>query len=112
MQGLFFFDSQVFMVGALGGTGKYSSEEKGNNLQDETGWDKSCAAGLKTPFLFSHYSILTLVSLAERPACENCSLRPDVYECSRTGQHGNPAASAVLAFALFLWALLFLTTYI
>lgn len=111
MQGLFFFDSQVFTVGELGGTGKYSSEEKGNNLQDEIGWDMSCSAGLKTPFLFSHYSTLNLVSLAECPACENCS-GPDVYECSRTGQHGNPAARAVVAFALFLRALLFLTTYI
>ncbi|ELR50138.1 Histone H2B [Bos mutus] len=48
----------------------------------------------------------------ECPACENCSLGPDVYECSRTGQHGNPAARPVVAFALFLQALLFLTTYI
>lgn len=75
MQGLFFFDSQV---GELGGIGKHTSEEKGNNLQDEIGWDMSCSGGLKTPFLFSHYSILNLVSLAEYPACENCSLCPDV----------------------------------
>ena len=53
-----------------------------------------------------------IVSLAECPACENCSLGPDVYECSGTGQHGNPAARPVVAFALFLQALLFLTTYI
>lgn len=50
------------MVGKLGGTGKYSSEEKGNNLWNEIGWGMSSSAGLKTFFLFSYYSILNLLS--------------------------------------------------
>lgn len=50
------------MVGKLGGTGKHSSEGKGNNLRNEIGQDMPNAAGLKTLFLFSRYSILNLLS--------------------------------------------------